>query len=85
MFEAVQERNRTSDPVQNIGHLFHGSCLASLSHKLRYGLRTTRGSTGGVSLEASTLQYERPRAIAAMERPQYMMIEYSQLERILRK
>lgn len=45
---------RTSSPVQNIGHLFHGVSLASPSQVLKYGLRTTKGNTGGVSFEAPT-------------------------------
>jgi hypothetical protein len=57
----------TSSPVQNIGHLFHGVSLASPSHVLKYGLRTTKGSTGGVSFEASTgrLSSAEPAATAA--------------------
>jgi len=42
-----------------MGHLFHGFSLTSPSHALRYGFRTIRGRTGGVSLEASA---ERPRS-----------------------
>ena len=45
---------RTSSPVQNMGHLFHGVSLASPSHVLRYGFLTVRGKTGGVSFEAPT-------------------------------
>ena len=41
----------TSSPVQNMGHFFHGSLLASPSHVLRYGFRTMSGSTGGVSVD----------------------------------
>lgn len=59
----------TSSPVQNMGHLFHGFSLTSPSHALRYGFRTIRGRTGGVSLEASA---KRPRstepAAAAMKK-----------------
>jgi hypothetical protein len=43
----------TSEPVQNMGHFFHGSSLAFPSHVLRYGLRTMSGRTGGVRDEAS--------------------------------
>lgn len=42
----------TSSPVQNIGHLFHGVSLASPNQVLKYGLRTAKGNTGGVSFEA---------------------------------
>ena len=42
---------RTSSPVQNMGHFLHGSLLASPSHVLRYGFRTMSGSTGGVSVD----------------------------------
>lgn len=49
LFTALQ---RTSSPVQNIGHLFHGEILASPSQVLRYGFRTVSGITGGVSVEA---------------------------------
>ena len=45
----------TSWPVQNIGHLLHGGSLALASHVLRYGFLTMRGSTGGVSVEASVV------------------------------
>ena len=44
--------NHTSSPVQNIGHLSHGVSLALPNHVLKYGFRTARGSTGGVSTEA---------------------------------
>lgn len=43
---------RTSSPVQNMGHLFHGVSLTSPSQVLKYGFLTARGTTGGVSLEA---------------------------------
>lgn len=36
-------------PVQNRGQYSHGSSLACCSQALKYGLRTARGSTGGVS------------------------------------
>lgn len=45
---------RTSSPVQNMGHLFHGVSLASPSHVLKYGFLTAKGTTGGVSFEAPT-------------------------------
>ena len=45
--------NLTRSPVQNIGHSCHGGFLASPSHVLKYGPRTTNGRTGGVSLDAS--------------------------------
>lgn len=61
----ILNRWQTSWPVQNIGHLFHGFSLASLSHKLRYGLRTIRGSTGGVSLDALASKLIKARAQAA--------------------
>lgn len=44
----------TSSPVQNMGHLLHGSSLASFNQVLMYGVRTVRGNTGGVSDEAAT-------------------------------
>jgi hypothetical protein len=42
-------------PVQNVGHLSHGTFLASGSQALRYGFRTIKGRTGGVSVEARDL------------------------------
>lgn len=48
-----------------MGHLLHGGSLASLSHVLRYGFRTMRGSTGGVSLEASHVLLSKAEARAA--------------------
>lgn len=50
--EDILDRWHTSWPVQNIGHLSHGFSLALVSQRLRYGLRTISGSTGGVSLDA---------------------------------
>jgi hypothetical protein len=41
-----------SCPVQNIGHFSHGKSRALPSHVDRYGLRTMRGSTGGVRRDA---------------------------------
>ena len=35
-----------------MGHLLHGTSLASASHVERYGFRTMSGKTGGVSVEA---------------------------------
>jgi len=39
-------------PVQKMGHFSHGSSRAPVSQVLRYGLRTSKGRTGGVSVEA---------------------------------
>lgn len=44
--------NPTCSPVQNVGQDSHGLPRASGSQVLRYGLRTTRGRTGGVRTEA---------------------------------
>lgn len=57
---------RTSSPVQNMGHLFHGVSLTSPSHVLRYGSLTAKGTTGGVSFEAPAgrLNSAEPAAIA---------------------
>ena len=57
----------TSWPVQNMGHLFQGACLASLSHVLRYGFRTIKGSTGGVSNEAEDKHAENTAATAVVD------------------
>lgn len=70
----ILDRWHTSWPVQNIGHLFHGSSLASLSHKLRYGLRTIRGSTGGFSLDALASKLIKARAEAAAARSRCMTV-----------
>jgi hypothetical protein len=51
---AESRTSLTSAPVQNMGHLLHGSSRAFWSHVLRYGLRTMRGRTGGLSVEAPT-------------------------------
>ena len=52
--EREVNQQRTSCPVQNMGHWSHGGFLASASHVLRYGFRTTSGRTGGVRDEACT-------------------------------
>ena len=39
-----------------MGHLLHGTSLASASHVERYGFRTIRGNTGGVRVEALVKQ-----------------------------
>jgi hypothetical protein len=44
--------HRTSEPVQNIGHLLHGSSRAFCNHVLRYGLLTIKGRTGGWRVDA---------------------------------
>lgn len=44
----------TSAPVQNMGHLLHGSSRAFCNHVLRYGFLTMSGSTGGWRVEAPT-------------------------------
>jgi hypothetical protein len=38
-------------PVQNMGHLLHGTSRALPSQVLKYGFRTISGSTGGVRVE----------------------------------
>jgi hypothetical protein len=38
-------------PVQNMGHLLHGTSRALASQVLKYGVRTINGSTGGVRVE----------------------------------
>lgn len=65
MIGPAELRIRTSSPVQNIGHLFHGVSLTSPSHVLKYGFLTAKGTTGGVSLEAPTgrLSSAEPAAI----------------------
>ena len=57
--------SHTSCPVQNMGHLVHGGSLASLSHVLRYGFRTMRGNTGGVSLDAPHVVVSKAEASTA--------------------
>lgn len=42
-----------------MGHLDHGSSLASASHVDRYGFRTISGSTGGVRVEAELAELNR--------------------------
>src|SRR5271167_646318 len=54
-----------SSPVQNMGHLLHGTSLAFPSQQLRYGFLTMRGSTGGVSREASVPGRQSSRAAEA--------------------
>jgi hypothetical protein len=48
-----------------MGHLFHGASLAFPSQQLRYGFLTMRGSTGGVSREASMPDRQSSRAAEA--------------------
>lgn len=48
----LSSSGRTSEPVQNIGHLVHGSSLAFCSHVLKYGFLTINGRTGGVNVDA---------------------------------
>jgi hypothetical protein len=50
--ELLLSMHRTSEPVQNIGHLLHGSSRAFCNHVLKYGFLTINGSTGGWRLEA---------------------------------
>lgn len=66
----TQLLSHTLCPVQNIGHFDHGSSLASASHVERYGLRTIRGNTGGVSVDAAPrlLRSETTRAFTPAAR-----------------
>lgn len=56
-------------PFQNIGHCFHGSSLALASQVEKYGLRTVRGSTGGVRVE----HVIRPNSVATAAATIFMM------------
>ena len=58
----------TSAPVQNMGHLLHGSSRAFCSHVLKYGLRTINGSTGGWRVEASMTPARSAAATTLRER-----------------
>ena len=49
-------------PVQNMGHRVHGASRAFPSQVLRYGFRTAKGRTGGVSVEALATVASAPRA-----------------------
>lgn len=49
-------------PVQNMGHRVHGASRAFPSQVLRYGFRTAKGRTGGVSVEAVATVASAPRA-----------------------
>jgi hypothetical protein len=60
----MARRRLTSSPVQNMGHLLHGVSLAFGSHVLRYGFRTMRGNTGGVSCDASPVALKHTAANA---------------------
>ena len=64
----------TSWPVQNIGHLPHGSPLASWSQVLKYGFLTMSGRTGGASVEASAESPKSATAAAAAVRSGRMML-----------
>lgn len=64
--------DHTSSPVQNIGHLFHGEILASPSHVLRYGLRTIKGKTGGVKVDASAIELSSAEPATAATKDEYI-------------
>lgn len=68
MSGATARVDRTSPPVQNMGHLLHGSSLAFCSHVLRYGFRTINGRTGGVREEAPATLASSAAAVKLRER-----------------
>ena len=62
----------TSSPVQNMGHLCHGVSLASPNHALKYGVRTVKGTTGGVSFDAPTGRLSRAEPAVSALKSQYI-------------
>lgn len=57
-----------------MGHLFHGVSLASPNHVLKYGFRTTKGKTGGVSFEAPTGRLSRAEPAATAAKSQCIVV-----------
>lgn len=53
-----------------MGHLLHGTSLALASQVERYGLRTMRGNTGGVNVEAPTSDNNNDDATIAARDPE---------------
>ena len=67
----------TSSPVQNMGHLSHGDSLALPNQVLRYGVRTVRGNTGGLSFEAPTGSPNSAEPAATTRRSQCITLQYT--------